>query len=134
MWAYLYWPLACALMALGQGWLIEAIRRTPPGDEARRQALSLHYVLVAVYYLPLTLGPTLLGLGVATVSRLLLFDVVLNTASGAEPFHVGSTALADRLLQWAAARLSWPAPRVRLIGWVASVLGALVLTGCYLRS
>lgn len=123
--AYLYWPVAVALMALGQGLLLPAIKRTPPGSEARRQGLALHYVLVASYYLPLALGPSWLALGVATVSRLLLFDVVLNTAAGVAPFHVGNSALADRLLQRVALGLHWPAERVRLVGWVLSMGGTI---------
>ena len=50
------------------------------------------------------------------LSRVLLFDPVLNMASGAEAFAVGATALTDRALRWLAARLSWPPER--LVMWV----------------
>lgn len=119
-------------MAWGQGWLLSAIKRTPPGSEARRQGLALHYVLVASYYLPLTLGLSWLALGVATVSRLLLFDVVLNTAAGVPVFHVGNSALADRLLQRVALGLHWPAERLRLVLWLVCVAGSLLALWWYL--
>jgi hypothetical protein len=135
MLAILYWPVAVALMALGQGLLLPAIKRTAPGSEARRQGLALHYVLVLSYYLPLTLlgvSSLLSGVLVATVSRLLLFDVVLNTAAGVAPFHVGNSAAADQLLQRVALGLHWPPDRVRLVGWVACVVGTIVALGWYL--
>jgi hypothetical protein len=50
-------------MAWTQGKLLPAIGRTPPGREAQLQALALHYVLGVGYLLPLTLAPTLLGVG-----------------------------------------------------------------------
>lgn len=118
----LYWPVAVGLMAGGQGLLLPAIRRTPPGSEARRQGLALHYVLVAAYFWPLVLGPDA-WLG-AVLARLLLFDVVLNVVSGEEPFHVGGTALADRLLQWVAGLMRVRADRVRFGGWLVAVGGA----------
>ena len=119
---YLYWPVAVVLMAAGQGLLLPAIRRTPPGSEARRQGLALHYVLVGSYYLALVLAP---ATWVAAVgARLLLFDLTLNLASGEEPFRVGSTALADRGLQWVAGRLGVRADRVRLGGWVLCLVSA----------
>ncbi|MGI4736432.1 MAG: hypothetical protein ACRYG7_14740, partial [Janthinobacterium lividum] len=126
MLAYLYWPLAVALMAAGQGLLLPAIRRTPPGDEAKRQAFALHYVLIASYLLPIALVPSTWL--VAVLSRLLLFDPVLNAASGAKVFAVGQTAATDRALQWLAARVNWPAERVRLVLW----LGTLLASGWYL--
>lgn len=120
MLAYRYWPVAIGLMALGQGWLPPAIKRTPQGSEARRQGIALHYVLVASYYWPLVLTPAtwLLAIG----SRLLLFNVILNTAANIPAFHAGDTALADKLLQRVATRLGWPAERVRLVGWVRSLI------------
>jgi hypothetical protein len=62
-WHLLYWPAAVLLIAWAQGKLLPAIRRTPPGREAQLQALALHYVLGVGYLLPLTLAPTLLGVG-----------------------------------------------------------------------
>jgi hypothetical protein len=116
---YLYWPAAVLLMAVGQGLLLPAIRRTPPGAEAKRQAFALHIVLTAVYFLPLVLAPgTWLE---AVLSRLLLFDPALNLASGGKAFAVGATAFTDRVVHWLAARLSWPPERLRLVGWLLSV-------------
>lgn len=120
---YLYWPLAIVLMGWGQGWLINAVRRTPPGSEARKQALALHYVLVAYYYLALVFAPA--AWLVAVGARLLLFDLSLNVASGAAPFHVGDTALADKLLQRLGRGLGWPAERVRFVLWLIMLLAAL---------
>jgi hypothetical protein len=119
MLTYLFWPIAVGLMALGQGLLLPAIRRTPPGSEARRQALALHYVLVASYYLPLALVPAtwLAALG----SRLLFFDLVLNVASEKPAFYVGQTAAMDKALQWLATRLNWPAERVRGGLWLLAL-------------
>jgi hypothetical protein len=125
MWQYLYWPAAVALMALGQGLLLPAIRRTPPGPEAKRQSFALHYVLTAVYLLPLVLAPgTWLE---AVLSRLLLFDPVLNLASGAKAFALGATALTDRALRWLASWLSWQPERLRLVVWVGSLMLAILL-------
>jgi hypothetical protein len=122
---YLYWPAAVLLMAVGQGLLIPAIRRTPPGPEAKRQAFALHWVLTAVYFLPLVLVPgTWLE---AVLSRLLLFDPAINLASGAKTFAVGATALIDKMLRQAAARLSWPPERLRLVVWVVSLIAAIFL-------
>jgi hypothetical protein len=110
---YLYWPASVLLMAVGQGLLLPAIRRTPPGPEAKRQSFALHGVLTAAYFLPLLLAPgTCLE---AVLSRLLLFDPAINLASGAN-------ALTDRDLRWLAAQLSWPPERVRLVVWVLSLL------------
>jgi hypothetical protein len=121
---YLYWPAAAALMALGQGLLLPAIRRTPPGPEAKRQSFGLHYVLTAVYLLPLLLAPdTWLE---AVLSRLLLFDPVLNLASGTKAFAVGATALTDRALRWLAIWLNWPPERLRLMVWVVSLVAVLL--------
>ncbi|MBJ6145755.1 hypothetical protein [Hymenobacter sp. BT559] len=116
---YIYWPAAVLLMALGQGLLLPAIKRTPPGPEAKRQSFALHYVLTAAYFLPLVLAPgTWLE---AVLSRLLLFDPVINLASGGKVFAVGATAATDRALRWLAARLSWPPERLRLVVWVVSL-------------
>jgi hypothetical protein len=124
---YLYWPAAVLLMAVGQGLLLPAIRRTPPGPEAKRQAFALHWVLTAVYFLPLVLVPgTWLE---AVLSRLLLFDPAINLASGAKAFAVGATALTDKMLRQAAARLSWPPEQLRLVVWLLSIAGAMI---CYL--
>lgn len=120
-----YWPVAVLLMAAGQGLLLPAIRRTVPGPEAKRQSFALHYLLVGAYFLPLVLAPTTWL--VAILSRLLLFDPVLNLADVQPAFAVGNTALTDRALRWVAARLSWPAERVRLVVWLVSLLLAIFL-------
>jgi hypothetical protein len=117
---YLYWPAAVLLMALGQGLLLPAIRRTPPGPEAKRQSFALHIVLTAAYFLPLVLAPgTWLE---AVLSRLLLFDPAINLASGVKVFAVGKTAVTDQALRWLAARLSWPPEQLRLVEWVVGLV------------
>ncbi|MDO7888249.1 hypothetical protein [Hymenobacter cheonanensis] len=125
--AYLYWPAAVVLMAAGQGLLLPAVRRTPPGAEARRQSFALHGLLTAVYFLPVVLVLCLAphdsirhGI-IAVLARLLLFDPVLNLAASDRPFAVGQTAASDRALQWLAQRVGWPADRVRAVVWVLSV-------------
>jgi hypothetical protein len=126
MLAYLYWLLAVVLMAWAQGWLMPAIRRTPPGPEAKRQAIALHYVLFALYLLPIALVPaTWLA---AVLSRLLLFDPVLNLAAGYPPFAVGQTAASDRALQWLAQHLNIEPAHLRLLLWLFCV----VLAVCWL--
>ena len=125
---YLYWLAAVLLLAWAQGWLMPAIRRTPPGAEASRQDKALHWLLTAVYFLPLLLviclAPHLIISSsiIAVLARLLLFDPVLNLAAGDTVFAVGQTAATDRALQWLARRLSWLATRVRLVLWVVSLL------------
>jgi hypothetical protein len=116
MLAYLYWPLAVALMAIGQGLVMPAIRRTPPGPEASRQAFGLHYLLTLAYFLPVALAPHTWPL--ALLARLLLFDPLLNLAAGEPLFDVGKTALSDRAFQWLAARIGWPAEHVRFAVWM----------------
>jgi hypothetical protein len=126
---YLYWPGAVLLMAVGQGLLMPAIRRTPLGPEAKRQSFGLHIVLTAAYFLPLVLVPgTWLE---AVLSRLLLFDPAINLASGAKAFAVGATALTDRALRKLAARLSWPPERLRLVVWVVSLVACLLTLWSY---
>ena len=113
-------------MASGQGLLLPAIRRTPPGSEARQQGLALHYILVASYYLALVWQPATWPYAVG--ARLLFFDLVINATSGKPLFFVGSTAGADKLMQWLASKLKQPAERVRCVGWLLCVVGA----GCWL--
>ena len=130
-----YWLPAAGLMAYAQGLLMPAIRRTPPGAEAKRQAFALHILLGIVYALPLLLL-TQLGLPgkvVAThavlmaLARLLLFDPLLNLGAGDKLFAVGQTAASDRALQKLAQRLGWPAERVRAVLWVVCLVGACLL-------
>ena len=109
-------------MASGQGLLLPAIRLTPPGSEARRQALALHYILVASYYLALVWQPSTWPYAVG--ARLLFFDLVINATSGKPLFFVGSTAGADRAIQWLASKVKQPADRVRFGGWLLCVVGA----------
>ena len=128
MLADLYWPAAVLLLAWAQGLLLPAIRRTPPGPEAKRQAFALHVLLTVLYFLPLLLvlwlAPHLIITSsiIAGLARLLLFDPVLNLAAGDKPFAVGQTAATDRALQWLAARVGWPAERLRAVLWVVSLL------------
>jgi hypothetical protein len=126
----LYWLAAVLLMAASQGLLLPAIRRTPPGAEARRQAFALHVLLTVLYFLPVVLAPATWV--VALLARLLLFDLVLNLAAGEPAFAVGQTAATDRALQWLTARVGWPASRVRAVLWVVSVCAAsyLLLVTC----
>jgi hypothetical protein len=123
---YTYWPAAVVLMAWAQGWLMPAIRRTPPGAEARLQAFALHWLLTACYFLPLSLAPSLLGIGVALSCRLLLFDPVLNLAAGDIVFAVGSTAKTDRAIRWASNKLGMEPEHLRCILWVICL--ALAIT------
>lgn len=95
----LFWPAFCILFALMQGLLMPAIRRTPPGTEANRQAFALHWVGTIAYFLPVWLNPSLLAIGVAFAARVLLFDVVLNLGAGRPAFEVGQTAAWDKLLR-----------------------------------
>jgi hypothetical protein len=104
----------------------------------------LIYLLIVGWAIYLTPYPSLLGVGVllaeASLSRALLFDPCLNLAQSwfnyregrpAEPlFKVGTVAVLDRGLRWAAARLSWPPERLRLAVWVVSLL---VATFCLLH-
>jgi hypothetical protein len=135
MLAYLYWLLAVVLMAWAQGWLMPAIRRTPPGPEAKRQDVALHILLTAVYVLPLflLLVLDLPGKLVATHAltmagaRLLFFDPVLNLAAGYPPFAVGQTAASDRALQWLAQHLNMEPAHLRLLLWLFCVVLAVCL-------
>jgi hypothetical protein len=123
MWQYLYWPAAVLLMAVGQGLLLPAIRRTPPGPEAKRQAFALHWVLTAVYFLPLVLVPgTWLE---AVLSRLLLFDPAINLASGAKTFAVGATAITDRAIRQAASWGRMKPEGMRLLLWLLCLVLAV---------
>jgi hypothetical protein len=128
-----YWPAAAGLMAYAQGLLMPAIRRTPPGAEAKRQSRALHWLLTAVYFLPLLLvlcfapeHSTRASI-IAVLARLLLFDPLLNLGAGDKLFAVGQTAASDRAMQWLATKLNWPPERVRGVGWLLSVGAA-----CYL--
>jgi hypothetical protein len=124
IWQYLYWPAAAGLMAYGQGVLMPAIRRTPPGPEAKRQAFALHWLLALAYFLPVVLAPA--SWLTAVLARLLLFDPALNLGAGDKLFAVGQTAASDRAMQWLAQRLGWPAERVRLVLWLLSIAGAML--------
>ncbi|NVO30287.1 hypothetical protein [Hymenobacter lapidiphilus] len=129
----LFWPAFTALFAWMQGALMPAIRSTPPGPEAKRHDFALHFVGTAAYLLPLvltlllpSLWPHLLA---ALLSRVLLFDVVLNTAAGDAPFAVGRTARTDKLLR----KLSPKNPeRLSALIRVAALAltAALLLSGC----
>ena len=97
----------------------------------------LIYLLLVGYVIYLTPYPSPLGVGVllaeATAARLLLFDPCLSLSQSwfnhregrpAEPlFKVGTVALLDQALRWAAIRLSWPPERLRLVVWVVSLVG-----------
>ena len=114
--AWLFWPIFTALLAVGQGLLLPTLRLTPPGDEAKRQAFALHWLLLAGWAWPLWLLPG--SWPVAAACRALLFDVLINVASGKPAFYVGKTAATDKAMQAVAARLGWPADRLRAGAWV----------------
>ncbi|MBX0290946.1 hypothetical protein K3G63_10880 [Hymenobacter sp. HSC-4F20] len=125
----LFWPVFVALLAFMQGRLLPAIRRTPPGKEAAEQDFALHRVGTFLYGLPLFLVPTWPHLIAAILSRLLLFDVVLNLAARRPAFEVGQTALWDKLLR----RLSPHHPERLSAGLRVAVLfagAALLLSSC----
>jgi hypothetical protein len=117
-----YWPAAAGLIAYGQGVLMPAIRRTPPGPEAKRQAFALHWVLTDAYFLPVVLAPA--SWLTAGLARLLLFDRTLNLGAGDKLFAVGQKAGSDRALQRLAQRVGWPAERVRAVLWVVCLAAA----------
>ena len=132
MTALLYWPAAVLLMAWAQGWLMPAIRRTPPGAEARRQDKALHWLLTLLYLLPLVIvlryAPHLItshGI-MAGSSRLLLFDPVLNRAAGDKVFAVGQTAASDRAVRWLAHKLNMQPEHLRALLWGLCVVLALL--------
>lgn len=128
-WQLIYWPAAIVLLAWAQGWLMPAIKRTPPGPEAKQQDVALHGLLTAAYFLALVFQPS--AWLVAMLSRLLLFDPVLNLAAGDKVFAVGSTARTDKALRWLAGKMSWPPERLRLAVWVVSLVGAGLLLITY---
>lgn len=130
MLAYLYWPAAVVLLAWAQGWLMPAIRRTPPGAEARRQDKALHWLFTAAYFLPLVLSTTSEMLRQALwalASRLLLFDPVLNLAAGDKVFAVGQTAASDRAVRWLAQRLNMQPEHLRVLLWGLCLVLAVCL-------
>ncbi len=101
----IFWPALLFFLAYPQGVLMPAVRRTPPGPEAIRQARALHLGLVLAYFLPLALvavfaRPHLpLHAVVAVLVRLAGFDPILNHYAGSPAFHVGETAATDKLLR-----------------------------------
>jgi hypothetical protein len=123
MLSLLYWPAAVLLLAWAQGKLLPAIRRTPPGREAQLQALALHYILGAYYLLALVFVPT--AWLVALLSRLLLFDPVLNASAGEPVFAVGNTALTDRVIRQAAKWAHMKPEHLRFLLWLACLVLAI---------
>jgi hypothetical protein len=128
-----YWMPAAGLMAYAQGLLMPAIRRTPPGAEAKRQAFALHWLLTAVYFLPLVvvlcLAPHHVTRAtiIAVLARMLLFDPLLNLGAGAKLFAVGQTAASDKMLRRLAERLGWPAERMRTLLWGVCLVGSITI-------
>jgi hypothetical protein len=124
-----YWLPAASLMAYAQGVLMPAIRRTPPGAEARRQAFALHWLLTAVYFLPVMLVPATWLL--AVLARVLLFDPLLNLGAGDTVFAIGKTALSDRGTRWLANLLGMSPASTSFILRLAIVglLGAWLFLG-----
>lgn len=121
---YLVWPLLAAGWAYVQGCVLPAVRRTPPGAEASKQATGLHLVGSLVYFLPWLLVPTAQLLADAALSRLLLFDPVLNATAGRPLFEVGQTAAFDKLLR----KLAPGRPdRLRFGLWLLALVGAAFL-------
>jgi hypothetical protein len=117
---YLYWPLAVMVLARAQGLVLPAIRRTPPGAEAEQQDVALHYLLTIFYFGALVFVPSTWL--IALLSRLLLFDPVLNKSAGVAAFAVGQTALTDRAIRWAADKLSMEPEHLRCILWVVCLV------------
>jgi len=145
----LLFSLYTILSGAQQGIIAWLFREYVP--EARKDWVhaALHYGGVLIYLLLVgwacyvgswhQLGYLLIE---AALARALLFDPSLNLSQSwfnhregrpAEPlFKVGTIAATDRALQWLARRLSWPAPRVRLVLWVVSVgaAGLLLVVKC----
>ena len=127
----LFWPALCIALAGGQGWLLPAIRRTPPGTtEANQQALALHWLPSAAYFLPLFLCPASVALWqwglLAFAVRVALFDPVLNYFAGKPLFYVGFTAHTDRLLRTlAGSRADMLSAGLRVVALLAG--GAVLL-------
>lgn len=103
MWLLLFWPVLAVVQALSQGPTLPAIRRTPAGPEADRQANALHGWGTVMYLLPLPLGHWLpvpvLAWALACFTSRFLFDPVLNVSSGRPAGYVGETAWSDRALR-----------------------------------
>jgi hypothetical protein len=99
VYSIIFWFAACFLVAFPQGRLMPAIRRTPPGPEAKRQDTALHLWLLLAYFAPLALRPTWIDLGAALLVRAIAFDMFLNLGEGTPLFAVGSTATTDKLLR-----------------------------------
>lgn len=120
---FAFWLTFCLVLAYAQGRLLPTLRAEPPASPAaKRNNAALHGWLTAAYLLPLALAPA--SWPVALLARLLVFDPAVNAGAGAPLFQVGQTAAFDRALQWLAARLHWPAPRLRLALWLAAVPAA----------
>ena len=129
----LFWPALAVALALLQGPLLPAIRRTPPGAEANAQRRALHGWGLLSYALPLALAPWLplpwwAWLGGAVGGRL-LFDPILNVSSGRPAGYVGQTAATDQLLR----RLAPAQPERLALLLRATVLLALQATGYLLH-
>ncbi len=120
---YALWPALAAGSALMQGLVLPAIKRTPPGPEAQRQHIGLHWVGLLVYGLPWLFAPTWPLLADAALSRALLFDPVLQATQGLPLFGVGYTALTDKLLRKVAPRRP---DRLRFVLWLLTLAASLV--------
>ncbi|WP_046245029.1 hypothetical protein [Hymenobacter terrenus] len=119
-----FWLVTTVMMAVSQGKLLPAIKRTAPSAEARHQAFALHYLLVFVWLAPAVFVPD--SLLYALTIRLALFDVVLNVTSGPAAFSVGQTALTDKAINWLAGQLHLEPSRFSALSRL------LVLTGVVL--
>lgn len=129
----LFWPALCIALAGGQGWLLPAIRRTPPGTtEANQQAMALHWLPSAAYFLPLFLCPASVALWqwglLAFAVRVALFDPVLNYFAGKPLFYVGFTAQSDKLLRTLAGSR---ATILSAVLRVVAVLGVAAVLVCH---
>lgn len=98
--ALLIWLATAGCCAIGQGLLLPAIRRTPSGDEASRQARALHFWLLLAYALPVLLAPA--SWPAMLLARALAFDPVISVTQGLPLLNVGTTAKTDRLIRWIA--------------------------------
>ena len=113
------WLAAAALSAAGQGYLMSAIRRTPPGAEAKQQSFALHILLTLAYAVPVLLAwqtwPAML------IARAVAFNPILNLTAGRPAFEVGATAWSDRALR----RLAPGRPdRLLFVAWLACIAAA----------
>ena len=122
--AWLFWPLFTAFLAVGQGLLLPTLRSVAAGSpEATRNNFALHGLLLAAWAWPLWLLPG--SWPVALACRALLFDPLINIASGKPAFYVGKTAVSDKALQAVATKTGLGADRLRAVLLLVAAGGAV---------